>query len=54
MKMAIKSVRLLNPAIKIGVCGEHGGDPESIHFFQSLSVDYVSCRLRDSALLNSQ
>jgi pyruvate,orthophosphate dikinase len=43
MEMAIKSVRSLNPAIKIGVCGEHGGDPESIHFFQSLGVDYVSC-----------
>jgi pyruvate,orthophosphate dikinase len=43
MEMAINSVRLLNPAIKIGVCGEHGGDPESIHFFQSLGVDYVSC-----------
>jgi pyruvate,orthophosphate dikinase len=43
MELAIKSVRQLNPAIKIGVCGEHGGDPESIHFFQSLGVDYVSC-----------
>ncbi|MEO6806799.1 MAG: pyruvate, phosphate dikinase [Edaphobacter sp.] len=43
MEMAIKSVRSLNPAIKIGVCGEHGGDPDSIHFFQSLGVDYVSC-----------
>ncbi|MGD0443496.1 MAG: pyruvate, phosphate dikinase [Edaphobacter sp.] len=43
METAIKSVRSLNPAIKIGVCGEHGGDPESIRFFQSLGVDYVSC-----------
>ncbi|MGH9597873.1 MAG: pyruvate, phosphate dikinase [Edaphobacter sp.] len=43
MEMAIKSVRSLNPSIKIGVCGEHGGDPDSIHFFQSLGVDYVSC-----------
>ena len=43
MEMAIRSVRSLNPAIKIGVCGEHGGDPESIRFFQSLGVDYVSC-----------
>jgi pyruvate,orthophosphate dikinase len=43
MSMAIKSVREANPAIKIGVCGEHAGDPESIPFFQSLGVDYVSC-----------
>ena len=41
MRMAIDSVRKVNPAIKIGVCGEHGGDPESIHFFHSLGVDYV-------------
>jgi pyruvate,orthophosphate dikinase len=43
MQLAIDSVRRVNPSIKIGVCGEHGGDPESIHFFQSLGVDYVSC-----------
>jgi pyruvate,orthophosphate dikinase len=43
MQMAIRSVRESNPAIKIGVCGEHGGDPESIQFFQTLGVDYVSC-----------
>jgi len=57
MQMAIRSVRLLNPAIKIGVCGEHGGDPESIHYFQSLGVDYVSCspsRLRVAQLAAAQ
>ena len=43
MRMAIASVRKDNPAIKIGVCGEHGGDPESIAFFHTLDVDYVSC-----------
>ena len=43
MRMAIASVRKDNPAIKIGVCGEHGGDPESIAFFHTLEVDYVSC-----------
>jgi len=43
MKMAIASVRQFNPKIKIGVCGEHGGDPESIKFFHSIGVDYVSC-----------
>jgi pyruvate, orthophosphate dikinase len=31
------------PDLKIGVCGEHGGDPESIHFFESIVLDYVSC-----------
>ncbi|NQW64518.1 MAG: hypothetical protein HQ452_00720, partial [Actinobacteria bacterium] len=28
---------------KIGVCGEHGGDPSSIHFFDAIGLDYVSC-----------
>ena len=53
MRMAIASVRRVNPAIKIGVCGEHGGDPESIAFFHTLGVDYVSCspsRLRVAQL----
>ena len=31
------------PDLKIGVCGEHGGDPESIHFFHEVGLDYVSC-----------
>ncbi len=31
------------PDLKVGVCGEHGGDPDSIHFFESISLDYVSC-----------
>ena len=43
MEMAIQSARAVSPEIKIGVCGEHGGDPESIRFFHSLGVDYVSC-----------
>ena len=43
MRMAITSVRRVNSSIKIGVCGEHGGDPESIAFFRKLGVDYVSC-----------
>jgi pyruvate, orthophosphate dikinase len=29
--------------LKLGVCGEHGGDPESIHFFHNTGLDYVSC-----------
>ncbi|PSL06962.1 pyruvate phosphate dikinase [Haloactinopolyspora alba] len=31
------------PDLKVGVCGEHGGDPASIHFFESIRLDYVSC-----------
>ncbi len=41
--MAIRSVRAVDPSIKIGVCGEHGGDSKSIQFFRKLGVDYVSC-----------
>jgi pyruvate,orthophosphate dikinase len=43
IELAVNSVRAVNPKIKIGVCGEHGGDPESIEFFASLGLDYVSC-----------
>jgi pyruvate,orthophosphate dikinase len=32
-----------NPALKLGVCGEHGGDPTSIEFFDEIGLDYVSC-----------
>jgi pyruvate,orthophosphate dikinase len=35
--------RETNPKLKLGVCGEHGGDPTSIRFFESIGVDYVSC-----------
>jgi len=40
---AVKKIRKANPDIKIGVCGEHGGDPQSIRFFERLELDYVSC-----------
>jgi pyruvate,orthophosphate dikinase len=43
IEMAIKQMRAVKPGIKIGVCGEHGGDPASIEFFASVGVDYVSC-----------
>jgi pyruvate,orthophosphate dikinase len=43
IKMAVHEARTANPQIKIGVCGEHGGDPDSIRFFRSVGVDYVSC-----------
>jgi pyruvate, orthophosphate dikinase len=29
--------------LKLGICGEHGGDPASIHFFEKVGLDYVSC-----------
>jgi len=32
-----------NSDLKIGICGEHGGDPKSIHFFNKINLDYVSC-----------
>jgi len=35
--------REAHPGLKLGVCGEHGGDPQSIHFFHSAGLDYVSC-----------
>jgi pyruvate,orthophosphate dikinase len=43
IKTAIEKGRKTNPDLKIGVCGEHGGDPKSIEFFSRLGVDYVSC-----------
>jgi pyruvate,orthophosphate dikinase len=43
MQMAIERAREANPTIKIGVCGEHGGDPESIEFLQTLDLNYLSC-----------
>ena len=43
IKMAVERGRAVNPKLKIGVCGEHGGDPRSIEFFNSLNLDYVSC-----------
>ena len=38
-----KEGRAARPSLKLGVCGEHGGDPESIHFFHQVGLDYVSC-----------
>jgi pyruvate,orthophosphate dikinase len=40
---AVKGGRATRPDIKLGVCGEHGGDPESIDFFYRVGLDYVSC-----------
>jgi pyruvate, orthophosphate dikinase len=43
VKIAVEEGRATKPDLKIGVCGEHGGDPESVHFFHSAGLDYVSC-----------
>jgi pyruvate,orthophosphate dikinase len=43
VKIAAEEGRRTRPDLKLGVCGEHGGDPESIHFFHSVGLDYVSC-----------
>jgi pyruvate,orthophosphate dikinase len=40
---AVIESRKANPKIKIGVCGEHAGDPDSIEFFDKIKLDYVSC-----------
>jgi pyruvate,orthophosphate dikinase len=43
VEIAVAEGRAGRPGLKIGVCGEHGGDPDSIHFFHDAGLDYVSC-----------
>jgi pyruvate,orthophosphate dikinase len=43
VEMAVKKGRTTKPKLKCGICGEHGGDPESIVFFQSVQLNYISC-----------
>ena len=43
IKRAVKKGKEKNSDLKIGICGEHGGDPKSIHFFNKINLDYVSC-----------
>lgn len=43
VKAAVAAGRATRPDLKLGVCGEHGGDPESVHFFHEAGLDYVSC-----------
>ncbi|MGL5113876.1 MAG: putative PEP-binding protein, partial [Beijerinckiaceae bacterium] len=43
VKMAVERGRAARPDIKLGICGEHGGDPASIMFCESVGLDYVSC-----------
>ena len=43
VELGIQGGRSKRPELKCGVCGEHGGDPDSVHFFNKIGVDYVSC-----------
>jgi len=43
VRMAVEEGRRVRPQIKLGICGEHGGEPRSISFCHSLGLDYVSC-----------
>jgi pyruvate,orthophosphate dikinase len=43
VRIATEEGRKTRPDLKVGVCGEHGGDPESVHFFHEVGLDYVSC-----------
>ncbi len=41
--VAVREGRRTRPDLHVGVCGEHGGDPDSVHFFHQVGLDYVSC-----------
>src|SRR6185295_5671703 len=43
VELGVKNGRSARPELKIGVCGEHGGDPRSVIFFHGAGLDYVSC-----------
>ena len=43
MALAIERGKRANPDLKVGICGEHAGDPQSLRFFAGLDIDYVSC-----------
>jgi pyruvate,orthophosphate dikinase len=43
IRIAVDEGTRANPLLTVGVCGEHGGDPDSIHFFDEVGLDYVSC-----------
>ncbi|MFE3327037.1 pyruvate, phosphate dikinase [Streptomyces sp. NPDC059176] len=43
VRIAVAEGRAARPGLQIGVCGEHGGDPSSVHFFHDVGLDYVSC-----------
>jgi pyruvate, orthophosphate dikinase len=43
VRMAVERGRAARPGLEVGICGEHGGDPDSIRFFHTAGLDYVSC-----------
>ncbi|MQA80878.1 MAG: pyruvate, phosphate dikinase [Streptosporangiales bacterium] len=43
VRIAVEEGRAAKPDLHLGVCGEHGGDPDSVHFFHEVGLDYVSC-----------
>ena len=43
VEIAARKGRVTRPDLKLGICGEHGGDPASIRFFHRVGLDYVSC-----------
>jgi pyruvate, orthophosphate dikinase len=43
VRIAAEEGRATRPDLKLGICGEHGGDPDSVHFFHEVGLDYVSC-----------
>jgi len=43
VRIATEEGRKTRPDLKVGVCGEHGGDPLSVHFFDEVGLNYVSC-----------
>ncbi|HEX4657480.1 MAG TPA: putative PEP-binding protein, partial [Streptosporangiaceae bacterium] len=43
IRIAVQEGRAARPDLELGVCGEHGGDPDSVHFFHDVGLDYVSC-----------
>jgi pyruvate,orthophosphate dikinase len=43
IRIAAEKGRSARPGLKLGICGEHGGDPDSIDFVEGIGLDYVSC-----------
>jgi pyruvate,orthophosphate dikinase len=43
MQMVVKAALQVRPDIKLGICGEHGGEPESVKFCHKIGLNYVSC-----------
>ena len=57
MQLAVEAGRRSNPRLKVGICGEHGGEPSSVEFCHQLRLDYVSCspyRVPEARLVAAQ